>query len=127
MNLIDCKIFQVDFILKHYRDLTPFLRVCNSLQLGPDFFIPNENGDDDMTNEMPHSTVVDFDDPMSSCSGSSGSETMSVSMCTEFVSRKKRTGLYTWGRSSSNKVHSEDDMTSSMSRRKGIPQRSPMC
>lgn len=78
-----------------------------------------------MTNETPHSTIVDFDDPMSSCSGSSGSENMSM-MCTEFVSRKKRSGLYNCGRSS-NKVHSEEDMTSSMSRRKGIPQRSPMC
>ncbi|XP_071715213.1 protein RGF1 INDUCIBLE TRANSCRIPTION FACTOR 1 [Rutidosis leptorrhynchoides] len=119
---LGCK---VDFALEHYRDLTPFLRVCNVLQLGPDFFIPNDNGHDDMTNETPHSTIVDYDDPMSSCSGSSGSENMSM-MCTEFVSRKKRSGLYTCGRSS-NKVHSEEDMTSSMSRRKGIPQRSPMC
>ncbi|KAI3803037.1 hypothetical protein L1987_31185 [Smallanthus sonchifolius] len=120
---LGCK---VDFVLKHYTDLTTFLRVCTSLQLGPDFFIPNDNGEDDMTIEMPHSTIVDFDDPMSSCSGSSGSENMSMSMCTEFASRKKRTGLYTWGRSS-NKVQFEEDMSSSMSRRKGIPQRSPMC
>ncbi|PWA77464.1 PLATZ transcription factor family protein [Artemisia annua] len=118
---LGCK---VDFALKHYQDLTPFLRVCNSLQLGPDFFIPNDNGDDDMTNETPHSTIVDYDDPMTSCSGSSSSENMSM-MCTEFV-RKKRSGLYYCGRSS-NKVHSDEDMASSMSRRKGIPQRSPMC
>ncbi|KAJ9557943.1 hypothetical protein OSB04_012557 [Centaurea solstitialis] len=119
---LGCK---VDFVLNHYRDLTPFLRVCNSLQLGPDFFIPNDNGEDDMTNETPHSTIVDFEDPMSSYSGSSGSENTSM-MCTEFV-RKKRSGLYTCGRS--NKVqYSEEDMASSMiSRRKGIPQRSPMC
>lgn len=112
-------------MLKHYRDLTPFLRVCNSLQLGPDFFIPNDNGDDDMTNETPHSTIMDYDDPMSSCSGSSSSENISV-MCTKFV-RKKRSGLYICGRISSNPVHSEEDMASSISRRKGIPQRSPMC
>lgn len=116
----------MDFILQHYRDLSPFLRVCTSLQLGPDFLIPNDNGDDDNTNDMTHSTIVDFDDPMSSFSGSSGSDNMSVSVCTEFVSRKKRSGLYSWGRSS-NKVHSEEDMTLNMSRRKGIPQRSPMC
>nr|KAJ0206920.1 hypothetical protein LSAT_V11C500262130 [Lactuca sativa] len=119
---LGCK---VDFVLKHYRDLTPFLRVCNSLQLGPDFFIPNDNGDDDMTNETPHSTIMDYDDPMSSCSGSSSSENISV-MCTKFV-RKKRSGLYICGRISSNPVHSEEDMASSISRRKGIPQRSPMC
>nr|KAJ0197455.1 hypothetical protein LSAT_V11C700361070 [Lactuca sativa] len=118
---LGCK---VDFVLKHYRDLTPFLRVCNSLQLGPDFFIPNDTGDDEMTNETPHSTVVDSDDPMSSGSGSSGSENMSM-MCTGFV-RKKRSGLYSCERFSS-KVHSEEDMATSMSRRKGIPQRSPMC
>lgn len=77
-----------------------------------------------MTNETPHSTVVDSDDPMSSGSGSSGSENMSM-MCTGFV-RKKRSGLYSCERFSS-KVHSEEDMATSMSRRKGIPQRSPMC
>ncbi|KAI3754428.1 hypothetical protein L1987_54211 [Smallanthus sonchifolius] len=118
---LGCK---VDFVLKHYRDLTPFLRVCTSLQLGPDFIIPNDTGDDDMTYETPHSTIVDSDDPMSSGSGSFGSETMSI-MCTGFV-RKKRSGLYTCERFSS-KVHSEEDMATSMSRRKGIPQRSPMC
>lgn len=115
----------MDFVLKHYRDLTPFLRVCTSLQLGPDFFIPNDSGDDDMTNETPHSTIVDSDDPMSSGSGSSGSsETMSM-LCTGFI-RKKRSVLYTCERFS-NKVLSEEDMATSMSRRKGIPQRSPMC
>ncbi|KAK1437424.1 hypothetical protein QVD17_03215 [Tagetes erecta] len=118
---LGCK---VDFVLKHYRDLTPFLRVCNTLQLGPDFIYPSDTGDDDMTNETPRSTVVDSDDPMSSGSGSFGSETMSI-MCTGFV-RKKRSGLYTCERFSS-KVHSEEDMATSMSRRKGIPQRSPMC
>ncbi|XP_071740675.1 protein RGF1 INDUCIBLE TRANSCRIPTION FACTOR 1-like [Rutidosis leptorrhynchoides] len=121
---LGCK---VDFVLKHYRDLTPFLRVCNSLQLGPDFFIPNPNdsGDDGMTNETPRSTIVDLDDPMSTESGSSGSETMSV-MCTGFV-RKKRSGLVYSCERFSSKVHSEEDMATSMSRRKGVPQRSPMC
>ncbi|KAL4564081.1 hypothetical protein LXL04_028132 [Taraxacum kok-saghyz] len=118
---LGCK---VDFVLKHYRDLTPFLRICNSLQLGPDFFIPNDTGDDAMTNETPHSTIVDSDEPMSSGSGSYGSENTNM-ICTEFV-RKKRSGLYTCERFSS-KNHYEDDMATSMSRRKGIPQRSPMC
>ncbi|KAK3026558.1 hypothetical protein RJ639_041144 [Escallonia herrerae] len=116
---LGCK---VDFVLKHYKDLTPFLRRCNSLQLGPDFFIPQDMGDDDTTNETPRSMIVDCDEPISS--GSSGSENMSM-MSTEFV-RKKRTGLYDVCGRSSTRV-SEEDMATSMSRRKGIPHRSPLC
>ncbi|KAK6151676.1 hypothetical protein DH2020_014311 [Rehmannia glutinosa] len=118
---LGCK---VDFVLKHYMDLSPFLRVCNTLQLSPDFFIPQDIGDDETTNETPHSTIVDSsDEPMSSYSGSSGSENMSFS-CTGFV-RKKRSGLYVCGRLS-NKI-TEEDMATSMSRRKGVPHRSPLC
>ncbi|KAK1403487.1 PLATZ transcription factor family protein [Heracleum sosnowskyi] len=142
---LGCK---VEFVLKHYRDLSPFLRKCKTLKLGPDFFIPQDTGDDinidqEMTNESPHSTIVDSDEqPMSynynDSSGSSGSENMSSSssmLCTEFV-RKKRSGVvYVCEmnniiRSSSNnnnKLRSEEDIATSMSRRKGIPQRSPMC
>ena len=110
-------------MLKHYKNLSPFLRTCNSLQLSPDFFIPQDMGDDDLTNETPHSTIEDCDEPMSSSSGSLGSENMSFS-CTEFV-RKKRSGLYVCGRLA-NKV-TEVDMATSMSRRKGIPHRAPLC
>lgn len=113
----------MDFLLKHNKDLSPYLRTCHSLQLSPDFLVPPDMGEDEMTNETPHSTIVDCDEPMSSSSGSSGSENMSM-MCTEIV-RKKRSGLYVCGRSAS-KV-SEEDMATSMSRRKGIPHRSPMC
>ncbi|XP_059636211.1 protein RGF1 INDUCIBLE TRANSCRIPTION FACTOR 1 [Cornus florida] len=118
---LGCK---VEFVLKHYKDLSPFLRTCNSLQLGPDFFIPQDMTDDDMTYETPHSTIVDWDEAMSSSySGSSGSENTSM-VCTDFV-RKKRSGLYVCGRLV-NKV-SEEDMATSMSRRKGVPHRSPLC
>ncbi|KAL6331446.1 hypothetical protein AAG906_011385 [Vitis piasezkii] len=117
---LGCK---VDFLLKHNKDLSPYLRTCHSLQLSPDFLVPPDMGEDEMTNETPHSTIVDCDEPMSSSSGSSGSENMSM-MCTEIV-RKKRSELYVCGRSAS-KV-SEEDMATSMSRRKGIPHRSPMC
>ncbi|XP_051149102.1 protein RGF1 INDUCIBLE TRANSCRIPTION FACTOR 1 [Andrographis paniculata] len=121
---LSCK---VDFVLKHYKDLSPFLRVCTTLQLSPDFFIPQDMGDDDTTNETPHSTIVDSSDgPMSSSSGSSGSHNVSFS-CTEFV-RKKRSEMYVCGRLAS-KV-SEEDMAMSMSlsnRRKRVPQRSPLC
>ncbi|KAL0345443.1 UNVERIFIED_CONTAM: hypothetical protein Sradi_4375600 [Sesamum radiatum] len=118
---LGCK---VDFVLKHYKDLSPFLRVCNTLQLSPDFFIPQDMGDDETTNETPHSTIVDSsDEHLSSSSGSSGSENMSFA-CTEFV-RKKRSGLYVCGRLAS-KI-SDEDMATSMSRRKGVPHRSPLC
>ncbi|KAJ8560793.1 hypothetical protein K7X08_022653 [Anisodus acutangulus] len=121
---IGCK---VDFVLKHYQDVSPFLRRCRTLQLSPDFFIPQDMADD----EMAHSTIVDNDDPWgSSMSGSSGSENnmMSDFPCTEFV-RKKRSGLYVCGRITLNSYKSitDEDMSTSMSRRKGIPHRSPLC
>ncbi|KAJ9163021.1 hypothetical protein P3X46_022743 [Hevea brasiliensis] len=118
---LGCK---VEFVLKHYKDLSPYLRKCNSLTLGPDFFIPQDMGDDEMTNETPHSTIVDSDEPMSWSSGSSASENMSMA-CTQEIVRRKRSGLYVCGRSA-NKV-SDEDMATSMSRRKGIPHRSPLC
>lgn len=124
---------QVDFVLKHYKDISPFLRRCTALQLSPDFFIPQDMADDDTA----HSTIVDSDEPWgSSISGSSsGSENMMMMStttfpCTEFV-RKKRSGLYVCGRTVVNSnyknISSDEDMATSMSRRKGIPQRSPLC
>ncbi|KAK7411662.1 hypothetical protein VNO78_03097 [Psophocarpus tetragonolobus] len=114
---LGCK---VDFVLKHYKELSPYLRTCKSLQLGPDFLIPQEPCDDEMT----QSTIVDYDEPMSS---SSGSENMSTSMaCTEIV-KKKRSGWNMCARSMSNKVSNHEDMATSISRRKGIPHRSPLC
>ncbi|GFQ05202.1 hypothetical protein PHJA_002664300 [Phtheirospermum japonicum] len=116
---LGCK---VDFLVKQYMDLTPFLRVCDTLQLGPDFCIPQDMGDDETTNETPNSTIVDSSDgPFSS---SSGSENMMSFSCSDIV-RKKRSGLYVCGRMSS-KI-TEEDMATSMSRRKGVPHRSPMC
>ncbi|XP_059455672.1 protein RGF1 INDUCIBLE TRANSCRIPTION FACTOR 1 [Corylus avellana] len=119
---LGCK---VDFVLKHYKDLSPYLRACNTLQLSPDFLIPQDMGDDEVTTETPHSTIVDCDEPMSSSSGSSGSENMSVA-CTQIV-RKKRSGLYVCSRSANYNRVSDEDMATSMSRRKGIPHRSPLC
>ncbi|KAG6424200.1 hypothetical protein SASPL_114614 [Salvia splendens] len=118
---LGCK---VEFVLKHYYDLSQLLRVCKTLQLGPDFFIPQDIGDDETTNETPHSTVEDSsDEPLSSSSGSSGSHSMSFSY-TRFV-RKKRSGLYVCRRLG-NKMRGED-MATSMSRRKRVPHRSPLC
>ncbi|KAJ1385882.1 hypothetical protein SESBI_41286 [Sesbania bispinosa] len=100
----------VDFVLKHYKDLSPYLRTCNSLQLSPDFLIPQEMGDEEMT----RSTVVDCDEPMSSSSGSSGSENISMA-CTEIV-RKRRSGWTVCAKfmTNRNKV-SDEDMATSMS------------
>ncbi|KAF7147084.1 hypothetical protein RHSIM_Rhsim03G0255000 [Rhododendron simsii] len=122
---LGCK---VDFLVKHYKDLSPYIRPCHTLQLSPDFFVPQEMGDDEMTNETPHSTIVDGTEyePMCWSSGSSGSETMSVGCTTSFV-RKKRSGLYLCGRSATKVSAEEEDMATCISRRKGIPHRSPLC
>ncbi|KAG6421164.1 hypothetical protein SASPL_117713 [Salvia splendens] len=118
---LGCK---VEFVLKHYYDLSQLLRVCKTLQLGPDFFIPQDICDDETTNETPNSTVVDSsDEPLSSSSASSGSHNKSFS-CTGFV-RKKRSGLYVCRRLA-NKIKGED-MATSMNRRKRVPHRSPLC
>ncbi|KAK4757583.1 hypothetical protein SAY87_018884 [Trapa incisa] len=125
---LGCK---VDYILKYKKDLSPYLRTCKTLQLGPDFLFPQDMylGDEDQATL--HSTVVDSDEPMVSCSsGSSGSMEINNGIVNigTFV-RKKRSGLsYVWSRSPSKLSSDEYDMaTSCMSRRKGIPHRSPLC
>ncbi|XP_045786586.1 protein RGF1 INDUCIBLE TRANSCRIPTION FACTOR 1 [Trifolium pratense] len=125
---LGCK---VDFVLKHYKDLSPYLRICNILQLSPDYLIPQEMGDE---LEITRSTIVDCDEAMSSYSGSSsGSENMSMMACTEIV-RKRRSGWTSMcakfmadNNNNSNKVSDEDMATILISRRKGIPHRSPLC
>ncbi|XP_010244870.1 PREDICTED: uncharacterized protein LOC104588578 [Nelumbo nucifera] len=118
---LGCK---VDFVLKHKKDLSPYLRTCNSLQLCPDLLVSQYAGEEEMTNETPRSTIVDCDEPMSSSSGSSASENMSVA-CTDFVRKKRSSGLYVCARSAGRV--SDEDMATSISRRKGIPHRSPLC
>lgn len=114
---------QVEYLVQHKRDLASYLRPCHSLPLSMDFLVPQDMGDDEMTNETPRSTVVDYDEPMSS---SSGSENMSIAQTS--IVRKKRSGLCLCGRSVRKILSSEDMATSiSISRRKGIPHRSPLC
>ncbi|XP_021899349.1 uncharacterized protein LOC110815726 [Carica papaya] len=121
---LGCK---VDFVLKHYKDLTPYLRVCNTLTLSPDFLIPQDMGDDEMNYETPHSTIVDSDEPASSGTSSGSENCVSPMTCADRnIVRKKRSGLYLCARSAS-KVSDEDMATSLISRRKGIPHRSPLC
>ncbi|XP_019183840.1 PREDICTED: uncharacterized protein LOC109178751 isoform X2 [Ipomoea nil] len=117
---LGCK---VDFVLKHYKDLSPFLRRCTTLQLSPDFFIPQDMADDDTAN----STIVDCDEPWTSSSASSGGSDNLSFACTDFVRKKRSTSLYVCRRTDY-KIITEEDMASSMStRRKGIPHRSPLC
>ncbi|KAF5180042.1 Platz transcription factor family protein [Thalictrum thalictroides] len=127
---LGCK---VEFVLQHHKDLSPFLRICKTLQLSPDFLLPyNMEYDENemtMTTEIPHSTIMDYDESTtSSSSESSGSKNMSIE-CLKFV-KKKRSGLYVCARSASRASatsSSEEDMVTSMSRRKRIPHRSPLC
>ncbi|CAN6459366.1 unnamed protein product [Victoria cruziana] len=118
---LGCK---VDFVLKQKKDLSPYLRTCETLQLSPDFLIPHEVGDDQLDMQTSN-CAEDSDELMGSSSVSSGCETATASCtpATEFV-RKKRSGLFVCARSAN--VTSED-MATSLSRRKGIPHRSPLC
>ncbi|KAI4376709.1 hypothetical protein MLD38_014441 [Melastoma candidum] len=125
---LGCK---VDYLLKHKKDLTPYLKKCKSLQLSPDFLFPQDVADDD--HNMLNSTIMDSDEPMSDSSGST--ETTSP-----VVVRKKRSGgihsgcgrFFAFKVASSNNV--EISVTpnmmisvSSARSRKGIPHRSPFC
>lgn len=119
----------MDYLLKYKKDLSPYLRTCKTLQLGPDFLFPQDMylGDEVAT---PPSTVVDSDEPMISCSSaSSGSEINNAIVNIGTFVKKKRSGLSSvFARSPSKMSTDEYDMaTSYMSRRKGIPHRSPLC
>ncbi|KAM7263810.1 hypothetical protein ACFE04_001493 [Oxalis oulophora] len=133
---LGCK---VDFVLKHYKDLSPFLKKCKILTLGPDFLFPVQDmmggSEEETTNETLNSTIVDGEDPMSWSSGSSSGSSENYNMiispiaCTEIV-RKRRSALYYHPDQVKVKVTSSDDeMASSImnNRRKGTPHRSPFC
>ncbi|KAL5985584.1 Protein RGF1 INDUCIBLE TRANSCRIPTION FACTOR 1 [Asimina triloba] len=74
---LGCK---VDYVLKHKKDLSGYLRTCDSWQFSSDFMVQNDHvGDaDDEMNDDSLSTVVDDDEVMGSSnsagSGSSGSD-----------------------------------------------------
>ncbi|MQL70012.1 hypothetical protein Taro_002315, partial [Colocasia esculenta] len=120
---LGCK---VDFVLRQKKDLSPYLRTCDSLSLNPDFAVPHEGRDDDGNDNTTHSTVVDNDEPM----GSSDSENLSsAAPCTADFVRKKRSGLYVCARSAGGSLSNVNsaEITANVNRRKGIPHRSPMC
>ncbi|KAK4775068.1 hypothetical protein SAY86_010003 [Trapa natans] len=122
---LGCK---VEYLLKYKRDLSPYLRNCETLQLGPDFLFPQDVyfGDEEMTAP---STNVDSDEALMSCSSESSRSDINAAIGNigRFV-RKKRSGLCVCARSARKMSSDEEDMvTSYMSRRKGIPHRSPLC
>ncbi|CAA6670214.1 unnamed protein product [Spirodela intermedia] len=103
---LGCK---VDFVLRQNKDLSPYLRTCDSLQLCPD----------DDTN---HSTVVDTDEP----TATSDSDNLSYSPpCAAESFRRKRTTFYACARSAGGGAAS--DAAASGNRRKSTPHRSPLC
>ncbi|XP_020680436.1 uncharacterized protein LOC110098068 [Dendrobium catenatum] len=113
---LGCK---VEYVLSQENDLSTYLRRCDSLHLGPDFLIPQEAyaGEDEI-NETTHSTVVEGDETMAS----SDSENLSYLLRTE-ITYRKRSGPYSSAPAS--RIANEE-LTANMSRRKGIPQRSPL-
>lgn len=98
---------KVDYISRHKKDFSPYLRVCESLQLSPD----GAGGDDgDAANYAAvQSAVVEGDDRL--CS--SDSETVCDGPAISLIA-KKRSGLKQCSRAAN-------------MRRKGIPHRSPLC
>ncbi|KAL0643382.1 hypothetical protein Bca4012_041672 [Brassica carinata] len=127
-NLLSIAHWAVEFVMKRYRDITPFIKPCHTLTLGPDYIIPQDlHADDNMAAyETPRSTVVDGDDSMS---WSSTSSELGDAATTTHVVRKKRTGFCFCAKSANSyKAVSEDpdDISNCINRRKGIPQRSPL-
>ncbi|KAJ0989518.1 hypothetical protein J5N97_007874 [Dioscorea zingiberensis] len=102
---VGCK---VDYVLRQSTDLSPYLRKCETLTLNPDFLIPGD---------------VDISDDEEEAIGSTAN---SVDVDIDNIVHKKRTGLFICSRSTVSRV-SDEDMTTNMSRRKGIPHRSPLC
>ncbi|XP_010541930.1 PREDICTED: uncharacterized protein LOC104815289 isoform X2 [Tarenaya hassleriana] len=121
---LGCK---VDFVLKRYKDLTPFLKPCHALTLGPDYIIPQDVGLDDDEGDPDSSDAAV--DPMGPASWSSSDNNYPHD---KNIVRKKRSGFYVCGKSAGNsyKAVSDDDVSdisTCISRRKGIPHRSPLC
>ncbi|KAG0495791.1 hypothetical protein HPP92_000482 [Vanilla planifolia] len=111
---LGCK---VDYVLRQKKDLSQYLRTCESLQLSPDFLLPQEAfGVDEDTNDTTHSTVVEGDDLLLS----SDSENLSMPPSSE-IAFKKRSAIYFCVRTA------KADPAMNMSRRKGVPHRSPLC
>ncbi|KAI4380487.1 hypothetical protein MLD38_006672 [Melastoma candidum] len=137
---LGCK---VEYLLKHKKDLTPYLKTCKTLQLSPDFLFPQDMADDDhpmMTSEALSSTIADSDKQMTDSSG------LTEDTSPEVVRRKRSGGvqhvcgqLFAGSKSSgngdrnretaaiNNGTRSTTASNSSGRSRKGIPHRSPFC
>lgn len=113
---------QVDYISRQGKDFSPYLRTCRSLQLNPELITaPEADAGGDDGNETTRSTVVQGEDD-AMCS----SDSENFSMPYVGFIRKKRSGLPCHCSRSANRM-SHDGIAASTSRRKGIPQRSPLC
>ncbi|CAL9764796.1 unnamed protein product, partial [Musa acuminata subsp. burmannicoides] len=116
---LECK---VDYISREGKDFSPYLRTCRSLQLNPELITaPEADAGGDDGNETTRSTVVQGEDD-AMCS----SDSENFSMPYVGFIRKKGSGLPCHCSRSANRM-SHDGIAASSSRRKGIPQRSPLC
>ncbi|WOK92631.1 hypothetical protein Cni_G01322 [Canna indica] len=124
---LGCK---VDYLLRKKKDLSPYLRRCKTLQLSPDYFVPQAD-DDELNFDTTQSTIVEGDEHLNGSSDDSEKLTMS---CTESTINRKGTNSWPYisintARSiTKNSTASGVQMSASnISRRKGVPQRSPLC
>ncbi|CAL9089414.1 unnamed protein product, partial [Musa acuminata var. zebrina] len=110
---LGCK---VEYVLRQKQDLSPYLRRCKTLQLSPDYIVPH-----DVDEETTHSTIVEGDEH----TASSDSERLSLP-CTRFQIMNRKAS---WPCISATSPAAASDVHTSrnMSRRKGVPHRSPLC
>lgn len=106
----------MEYVLRQKQDLSPYLRRCKTLQLSPDYIIPH-----DVDEETTHSTIVEGDEH----TASSDSERLSLP-CTRFQIMNRKAS---WPCISATSPAAASDVHASrnMSRRKGVPHRSPLC
>lgn len=106
----------MEYVLRQKQDLSPYLRRCKTLQLSPDYIIPH-----DVDEETTHSTIVEGDEH----TGSSDSERLSLP-CTRFQIMNRKAS---WPCISATSPAAASDVHTgrNMSRRKGVPHRSPLC
>ncbi|XP_047320694.1 protein RGF1 INDUCIBLE TRANSCRIPTION FACTOR 1-like [Impatiens glandulifera] len=136
---LGCK---VEYLVKCYKDLSPYLRQCNTLELGPDFFVPQETGDEDINAARSGLDYEEASDRLSENTSNIQHQQQVVMYTANFITRKKRSNsnnnaiLYLCGRPSAWKAstpsddHQVDINTTNnfiSRRRKRNPHRSPLC
>ncbi|KAM0942712.1 putative transcription repressor PLATZ family [Dioscorea sansibarensis] len=116
---LGCK---VDYVLSQNKDLSMYLRKCESLTLSPDFLIPNDVdiGDGEEEEEEEEEGDEEEEEEVNNNENS-----MDIDIDIDIM-RKKTTDLFVCARMT-NSVSGEDIATNMSTRRKGIPHRSPLC